>query len=154
METRNLATRYGLPTLEWVTIRRVLDSGAIKASGGTRPNTCWLTTVDDDGAPHTNGIGAVWHDGAFWFVTGRTTRKGRNLARDSRCSLSVSVPDFDLVVEGMAETVEEPATVAVLAERRARSTIPGPLSLRPTARLRPVDPPGMSIGSWHVRPRW
>jgi hypothetical protein len=107
METRNLATRYGLPALEWETIRRDLDAGAIETSGGARPNTCWLTTVDDDGAPHTNGIGTVWHDEAFWFATGRTTRKGHNLARDSRCSLSVSVPDFDLVVEGMAEAIEE-----------------------------------------------
>jgi hypothetical protein len=53
METKNLATRYGLPALEWATIRRDLDAGAIEASGGTRPNTCWLTTVGDDGAPPT-----------------------------------------------------------------------------------------------------
>jgi hypothetical protein len=31
---------------------------------------------------------------------GRGTRKGRNLARDARCSLSVATDDFDLTVNG------------------------------------------------------
>jgi hypothetical protein len=150
METKNLATRYGLPALEWATIRRDLDAGAIEASGGTRPNTCWLTTVGDDGAPHTNGIGAVWHDGAFWFVTGRITRKGRNLARDSRCSLSVSVPDFDLVIEGMAETVEEPATVALLAERWRDGGWPCEVDDSGTALTAPYSAPSAGGPPWHV----
>jgi hypothetical protein len=43
------------------------------------------------------------------------TRKGRNLARDPRCALSVAAMEFDLVVEGEATLVTDPATMAVLA---------------------------------------
>lgn len=34
-----------------------------------------------------NGIGASYYDGTFWFETSKTSRKGRNLARDPRCAL-------------------------------------------------------------------
>ena len=38
--------------------------------------------------PHVTGVGALWVDGSFWFETGERTRKGRNLARDPRCTLA------------------------------------------------------------------
>ena len=41
------------------------------------------------------------------------------LARDPRCALSVSTHEFDLVVEGTAERVTDPAIVAELASRWA-----------------------------------
>src|SRR6185436_17081995 len=47
------------------------------------------------------------------------TRKGRNVARDPRCSLSVALLEFDLVVEGDAQKVTDPATVADMAARWA-----------------------------------
>jgi hypothetical protein len=63
------------------------------------------------------GIGALWVDEAFWFETGEQTRKGKNLARDPRRTLSVATGDFDLVVEGVARQIEDRATVARMAER-------------------------------------
>ena len=63
------------------------------------------------------GVGALWTDHAFWFETGARTRKGRNLARDPRCTLSLATSDFDVVVEGEAEIVTERDTVAALAAR-------------------------------------
>jgi len=63
------------------------------------------------------GVGALWVDDAFWFETGEQTRKGRNLARDPRCTLSVATDEFDLVVEGTAEQIREAATVVRMAER-------------------------------------
>ena len=57
--------------------------------------------------------------GAFWFETGETTRKGRNLARDARCTLSVAADEFDLIVEGEAHQVTDPELVADLARRWA-----------------------------------
>ena len=61
----------------------------------------------------------MWVDGAFIFETGRTSRKGRNLERDPRCTLSLALHDFDLVVEGEAELVTDPAVVADIARRYA-----------------------------------
>src|SRR5215475_3390717 len=117
METKNLADLYGTPNLEWDRIDARLHGGFPQAPGTGGPNrhTCWLTTINPDGSPHVNGVGALWVDGAFWFETGEGTRKGRNLARDPRCALSVAVREFDLVVEGEAARVEDPAVVAELA---------------------------------------
>lgn len=122
MDAKNLADLYDLPPLEWAPIEERLSSGDLdQAPGGGGPNrhTCWLATIDDDGSPHVTGIGALWVDGAFWFETGASTRKGRNLARDPRCTLSVATEEFDLVVEGEARVVDDPATVAAMAERWA-----------------------------------
>ena len=117
METRNLADLYDLPPLDWSAITNRLSEGLTQApeSGGPNRHTCWLATINPDGSPHVNGVGAIWTDGSFWFETGRATRKGRNVARDPRCTLSLATFEFDLVVEGEASLVTDPATVAKLA---------------------------------------
>jgi len=48
---------------------------------------------------------AVWLDGALCFSTGEASRKGKNLARDPRCVITVSSNALDLVVEGEAAKV-------------------------------------------------
>src|SRR5690349_12623325 len=104
MDARNLATLYELPLVDWNAITARLDKGLTQAPGTGGPNrhTCWLATIDADGSPHLNGIGAMWHKGTFWFETGATSRKGKNVARDPRCTLSLATDEFDLVVEGEA----------------------------------------------------
>jgi nitroimidazol reductase NimA-like FMN-containing flavoprotein (pyridoxamine 5'-phosphate oxidase superfamily) len=119
MESKNLADLYGLPLLEWVRIESRLDQGVDQAprSGGPSRHTCWLATINGDGSPHVTGVGALWVGGTFWFETGEHTRKGRNLARDPRCTLSVATEEFDLVLEGRADKVTDPSTVAAMAAR-------------------------------------
>jgi hypothetical protein len=119
MHAKNLAELYELPPLDWDPIEARLNDGLSQAPGGGGPgrHTCWLATLDADGAPHVAGIGALWVDGSFWFETGEHTRKGRNLARDPRCTLSVATHEFDLVVEGTAAPVTDPALVAEMARR-------------------------------------
>jgi hypothetical protein len=78
-----------------------------------------LATINADGSPHVTGVGATWVDGTFWFETGERTRKARNIARDPRCTLSVAMDEFDLVVEGEAHEVTDPSIVAAMAERWA-----------------------------------
>ena len=121
MEAKNLADLYNLPPLEWAAVEARLAQGITMApdTGGPNRHACWLATIDADGSPHVTGIGAMWIDGTWWFVTGERSRKGRNLARDPRCSISVGVHEFDLVVDGTAEKVTDPATVAKVAERFA-----------------------------------
>ena len=101
MRTHNLADLYDLPPLEWSSITERLDRDITQApdTGGPNRHTCWLTTLDADGAPHTTGVGAEWLDGSWWFETGRGTRKGRNVERDPRCTLAVALHEFDLVVQ-------------------------------------------------------
>src|SRR3954469_3015020 len=118
MESKNLASLYDLPSVAWSSVTARLDQGFTQApgTGGPDRHTCWLTTLDADGAPHTTGVGAQWVDGTWWFETGRRTRKGRNLERDPRCTLALAVDEFDLVVTATASLVTEPAAVARLAE--------------------------------------
>lgn len=119
MEITNLADLYGAAPMDWPAVAARLDAGITQApgTGGPGRHTCWLTTLNPDGSPHPTGIGVLWLDGAFWFETGERTRKGRNLARDPRCALSVAVHEFDLVVEGEAALVDDPEVVADLARR-------------------------------------
>jgi PPOX class probable F420-dependent enzyme len=119
MKAINLADLYALPPVEWATIEDRLARGVSQApgTGGPDRHTCWLATINRDGSPHVTGVGALWYEGAFWFETGEQTRKGRNLARDPRCTMSVATHEFDLVVEGVAEKIADPAMVATLAGR-------------------------------------
>ena len=65
------------------------------------------------------GIGAIWVDGAFWFETGESTRKGRNLARDPRCTVQSAVagpdtgePELKLYCRAAASAGEPPGAAA------------------------------------------
>jgi hypothetical protein len=121
MDAKNLAELYDLPTLEWSPIAEQLDGGytQVPGTGGPNRHTTWIATIDADGSPHVTGIGSLWLDGAFIFETGRSSRKGRNLERDPRCTISLSLEAFDLVVEGQAELVTDPALVHEVAQRFA-----------------------------------
>ena len=122
MEATNLAKMYATPLLDWQAVEARLVAGVTMApgSGGPDRHSCWLATINADGSPHVTGVGALWADGCFWFETGQGTRKGRNLARDPRCSISVAAKEFDLTVDGEAAVVTDPAVVAAMAARWAR----------------------------------
>jgi PPOX class probable F420-dependent enzyme len=152
METKNLADLYGTPLLDWDRVVARLDAGMSQApgSGGPDRHTCWLSTIDRDGSPHVTGVGALWADGSFWFETGPGTRKARNLARDPRCTLSVATLDFDLVVEGEAHRVTDPATVAAMAERWAAGGWPARVDESGIALTAEFSAPSAGPPPWHV----
>lgn len=152
MNTTNLAVRYDLPALDWTSVTATLDAGVDQAPGSTGPDrhTTWLTTIDPDGAPHVAALGALWEDGCFWFQTGRTTRKGRNLARDPRCSVAIATHDFDLVVEGTAEIVTDRDTVARLAGEWAAGGWPCEVDGSGTALTAPFSAPSAGAPPWSV----
>jgi len=152
VETKNLADLYDLAPLDWGPIEARLAEGVtqVPGSGGPDRHTCWLATIDPDGRPHVTGIGALWVDGAFWFETGERTRKGRNLARDPRCTMTLATHEFDLVVEGTAEKVVDPDTVARLAARWATEGWPAEVDETGTALTAPFSAPSAGSPPWHV----
>ena len=152
MDARNLASLYDLPTMAWAAVEERLAAGIAQAPGDGGPDrhTCWLATIDPDGAPHVTGIGVVWHEGTFWFETGRTTRKGRNLARDPRCTLSVATHEFDLVVAGRATLVTDPPTVASLAELWREGGWPVEVDGSGSALTAAFSAPSAGSPPWHV----
>jgi len=115
MKIINLGAADGLPPVEWEAVVEKLDTGSVPAPDAHNSRTTWLATVNEDGSPHVTAVGAIWLDGTFWFQTG-DTRKGRNVGRDPRCSIAMSIRDADVVVEGDAARVTDPAIVARVAK--------------------------------------
>jgi hypothetical protein len=100
---------YGNDALEWTRARDALAA----ANGPER--SFFLGTVRPDGRPHAAGIGALWHDGDVYIVSGPETRKSRDLAANPACTISVNVEGMDLVLEGEAARVTDPPTLEALA---------------------------------------
>src|ERR1700716_220217 len=116
MDIINLGATDGLPPVNWTNVVEKLDAGSPPAPDAHNARTKWLTTVNEDGSPHVTAVGALWLDGSFWFQTGAGTRKSRNVARDPRGSIALSIRDADVVVEGDATRVTDPASVARVAK--------------------------------------
>ncbi len=152
METTNLADLYGLPTIDWAIIENRLARGFSQApgTGGPDRHTSWLATINRDGSPHVTGIGALWLDGAFWFETGERTRKGRNLARDPRCTLSLATHEFDLVIEGVADKVTDPAVVATMAEQWSAQGWPAQVDASGIALTAQYSAPSAGPPPWAI----
>jgi hypothetical protein len=110
-ETTNLDI-YGHAPLAW---SRARDGLAGQPASEDTPY--FLGTVRPDGRPHSAGIGAVWHEGDVYVVSGPGTRKSRNLAANPACTISAHLRGMDLVLEGEAHRVTEPETLETLAAR-------------------------------------
>ena len=111
VDVKNL-DRYGFPPLEWERARTQLEDKSGRL-------TCWLATTDPDGRAHIAGVGALWVGDKIYFTSSPRARKGRNLAADPRCAMSMSLADIDLVIEGDAARVTDEATLQDLAARYA-----------------------------------
>ena len=104
--------------------------------------TYWLATVHPDGRPHVMPLLGLWLDGAFYFITGEATRKGKNLAGDPRCVITASsttLPALDLILEGDARKVADEAQLQRVAEAYS-STMGWPLEVRDGAVFGPNAP--------------
>jgi Pyridoxamine 5'-phosphate oxidase len=150
MDVINLGVTDGLPPVSWATIVEKLDSGSSPAPGAHNARTTWLSTVNGDGSPHVTAVGALWLDGSFWFQTGSNTRKGRNVARDHRCSIAVSIPGADVVVEGEASRVIDPATLARVAKSWADQGWPAELDESGPGITAPFNAPSQGPPPWNV----
>ncbi|MFC4948161.1 pyridoxamine 5'-phosphate oxidase family protein [Pseudonocardia sp. GCM10023141] len=152
MDAANLADLYTLPLLEWSSIESRLQGGIPQAPGAGGPNrhTCWLTTINPDGSPHVTAVGALWVDGTFWFETGAGTRKGRNLARDARCVLSIAMDEFDLAVEGTADRITDAPTVAAMVVRWAEGGWPAEVDESGEAITAAFSAPAAGPPPWFV----
>lgn len=79
----------------------------------------WLSTVRRDGRPHVTPLPAMWLDRALHFATGPEEQKAKNLEANPRCILTTGTNAFlsglDVVVEGHAERVTDPALLERLA---------------------------------------
>jgi general stress protein 26 len=93
----------------WPDTERLLESAELY----------WITTVRADGHPHTTPLVGVWHDGAFWFCTGRREQKHHNLSATTGVTVTTGANTWqagtDVVVEGNAERVTGQGTLSEVA---------------------------------------
>ena len=152
MRTKNLGEIDGTPVQDWAAVAAVLDEGILQApdAGGPNRHTCWLATINPDGSPHVTPVGAAWVDGTFWFQTGDTTRKAKNLLRDPRCTTSVAVKDFDLTFDGAAEKVVEPADVSRIVAAWAAGGWPCEVDESGVGITAPFNAPAVGPPPWFV----
>jgi Pyridoxamine 5'-phosphate oxidase len=71
----------------------------------TKSHNYVIVTVRPDGRPHAMGMHGLWFGDAFYFGTGETTRKAKNLAANPNCTLVNERLDELIIVEGTAEQV-------------------------------------------------
>jgi nitroimidazol reductase NimA-like FMN-containing flavoprotein (pyridoxamine 5'-phosphate oxidase superfamily) len=67
----------------------------------------WLTSVRADGAPHTMPIWGIWLDGAYYFSTSATSRKGRNLQHNPKCVICNENAAEAVIMEGVAQQLTD-----------------------------------------------
>jgi general stress protein 26 len=100
----------GAQAVPWSEVARVLQASEM----------FWLSTVRADGRPHVTPLPAVWHGGALHFCTSEPEQKTRNLEHEPRVALTTGTNQMrsglDVVVEGTAEPVTDPARLTELAE--------------------------------------
>ena len=83
----------------------------------------WLSTVRPDGRPHVTPLIGVWLEGGFYFSTGDTERKARNLAANPQVVITTgrnALSDaLDIVVEGEARSVSDDAKLRHVGDAHA-----------------------------------
>ena len=76
----------------------------------------FLSTVRPDGRPHAMPIWGIWMDMSFYFSTGKTSVKARNLAANPNCVLCPGSADEAVILEGIANRVEDKKTLSKFAK--------------------------------------
>lgn len=101
--------------------------------------TFWLATVHAvDGRPHVMPVWGVWVEDAFFFSTGRKSRKGQNLAANQTCTVTTDDAGEAVIVEGVAAEVEDEALLKRVATSYKKKYKMDPRSMKePIFRVAP-----------------
>ncbi len=65
----------------------------------------YLSTTRADGRPHVMPIWGVWFDRAFYFSTGRQSRKSKNLSLNPNCVVCSENASEAVILEGTASEI-------------------------------------------------
>jgi nitroimidazol reductase NimA-like FMN-containing flavoprotein (pyridoxamine 5'-phosphate oxidase superfamily) len=102
--------------------------------------TFWVATVHaSQTRPHVMPVWGVWLDDAFFFSTGRKSRKGQNLAANPACTVVNDDGAEAVIVEGTAEELKD----AAVLERVAKAYV----------KKYKMDPRSMDEPIFVVRPK-
>jgi nitroimidazol reductase NimA-like FMN-containing flavoprotein (pyridoxamine 5'-phosphate oxidase superfamily) len=105
--------------------------------------TFWVATIRagrhaDGGRPHVMPVWGVWVDDAFFFSTGRKSRKGQNLAANPACTVANDDGQEAVIVEGLATEVNDAAALKRVAGAYKKKYKMDPRSMgEPIFRVQP-----------------
>jgi nitroimidazol reductase NimA-like FMN-containing flavoprotein (pyridoxamine 5'-phosphate oxidase superfamily) len=80
-----------------------------------RSHNYWIATARPDGSPHLMLVWGIWADQAFYFSTGKESRKYRNLKANSHCVIGTEQADHAVIVEGKASELTDPSLLKRLS---------------------------------------
>src|SRR5262245_7482538 len=75
-----------------------------------------LATVRRDGRPHVMPIWGIWITSRFYFSTGKSSVKARNLAGNSNCVLCAGTAEEAVMLEGSVEKTTDKKILARFAK--------------------------------------
>ncbi|MBK8988960.1 MAG: pyridoxamine 5'-phosphate oxidase family protein [Chloroflexi bacterium] len=76
----------------------------------------WVCTTRPDGRPHAAPVWGLWLNETFYFGTGHSSVKGRNLAHNPAISLHLESGDDVVILEGDVSPVTDPALLRLIYE--------------------------------------
>jgi nitroimidazol reductase NimA-like FMN-containing flavoprotein (pyridoxamine 5'-phosphate oxidase superfamily) len=142
---------YGLPTgtrglLPWTWAEDRLR----------RSHNYLIVTVRGDGRPHVMPVWGIWADGAFFFSTGRESRKAQNLSGNPSCIVCTEKLAEEVIVEGIAVEVTDAARLKELAPAYHRKYKPWKLEpdLGPVFAVEPRVVFGLREKTFKAATRW
>jgi nitroimidazol reductase NimA-like FMN-containing flavoprotein (pyridoxamine 5'-phosphate oxidase superfamily) len=71
----------------------------------SKSHNYWIATTRPDSSPHVMLVWGLWLDEAFYFSTGRESRKARNLSGNPHCVISTDNSAEAVIVEGVAKEI-------------------------------------------------
>ncbi|MFY9842288.1 MAG: pyridoxamine 5'-phosphate oxidase family protein [Terriglobales bacterium] len=97
-----VGVKEGKGLLSWTWVARRMNSC----------RTFWLVTIHSSlssglARPHAMPVWGVWLDDAFFFSTGRKSRKGQNLAANPACTVANDDGAEAVIIEGQASPLED-----------------------------------------------
>jgi len=103
----------------------------------TRSHNYWVCSTRPDGRPHSAPVWGIWLDGAFYFSTDPSSRKGKNMNANPAVSIHVESGDEPVILEGQIEVVQLDKRIDAAYHRKYRMHLigfPGPVAVY---RLKP-----------------
>ena len=142
---------YGMPTgtkglLAWTWAEERLR----------KSHNYYVMTVRPDGTPHAMPVWGIWVVNRFYFSTGATSRKARNLSVNPSCVVCTEKSAEAVVVEGTASAISSPARIAELSPHYAKKYKGYTLDpkMGPIFEVRPKIAFGLSEKDFKNATRW
>jgi nitroimidazol reductase NimA-like FMN-containing flavoprotein (pyridoxamine 5'-phosphate oxidase superfamily) len=128
-----VGSKNGKGLLPWAWVARKMS----------RCRTFWVATIHAGlpagrGRPHVMPVWGVWLDDAFFFSTGRQSRKGQNLVANPACTVANDDGQEAVIVEGLATEVNDDAALERVASAYKKKYKMDPRSMgEPIFRVQP-----------------